>query len=116
MSEEKEKPHIPLHRERMGLPDNEEQKKLREAKVKQLKEDCRVTFSPPAGRRVLRYLMNLAGYKKSKVGGNPQLGMDVQIGTLYNAARELVVLELTEFIPQDILKDVEFGTFSEIEE
>ena len=34
MSEEKEKPHIPLHRERMGLPDNEEQKKLREAKVK----------------------------------------------------------------------------------
>ena len=100
----------------MGLPDNEEQKKLREAKVKQLKEDCRVTFSPPAGRRVLRYLMNIAGYKKSKIGGNTSLGMDVLHGTYYNSARELVILELLEFIPQDILKDVEFGTFSEIEE
>ncbi len=116
MSEEKEKPHVPLHRERMGLPDNVEQKKLREQKTKQLKEDCRVTFSPPAGRRVLRYLMNIAGYKKSKVGGNPQLGMDVQIGTVYNAARELVLLELIEFIPQDVLRDCEFGTWAELED
>jgi hypothetical protein len=116
MSEEKEKPHIPLHRERMGIPDNEEAKKLREQKIKQLKDDCRVTFSPPAGRRVLRYLMNIAGYKKSKVGGNPQLGMDVQTGTLYNAARELVILEMIDFIPQEVLRDVEFGTWAEIEE
>lgn len=113
MTEEKKK--IPLHRERLSLPDKNEQEKLREQKRKQLKEDCRATFSPPAGRRVLRYLMDLAGYKKSKVGGNPELGMDVLTGTLYNSARELVILEMLEFLPVEVRKDVEFGNIDEIE-
>jgi hypothetical protein len=113
MSEKKE---IPLHRERLGLPANDAQEKVRQEKRKQLKEDCRVTFGPAAGRRVLRYLMDLAGYKKSKVGGNPGLGMDVLTGTLYNSARELVILEMLEFLPVEVRRDVEFGNIDELDE
>ena len=114
MSEEKEKPHIPLHRERMGLPDNEEQKKLREQKRKQLREDCRVVFNSPSGRRVLRYLINITGYGLQKVGGNPAIGMDLHAGLLYNCAREQVFLELKEFISDEVLKDCLFGVFDDL--
>lgn len=108
-----EKKVVPLHRERLNLPDNEDQQKLRELKRKQLKEDMREVFNTPAGRRVLRYLMNLGGYKKGKIGGNVQLGMDVLHGTLYNTAREQLILELVEFIPDNVLKDCEFGVFED---
>jgi hypothetical protein len=111
MTEEKRKP---LHRDRIDSPDKNAAEELRQQKRKQLKEDCRVTFSSPAGRRVLRYLMDLAGYRKSKVGGNPALGMDVLTGTLYNSARELVVLEMLEFLPLEVRRDVEFQPFEEL--
>lgn len=110
-----EKKEIPMHRERLNLPNKEEQQKLTEAKRKQLSADLKVCFSSIEGRRVLRYLMNICGYKKSKVGGNPALGMDVAQGTIYNAARENVCIELLEFIPPYIIKDVEYGTIEEIE-
>ena len=115
MSEEKEKPHIPLHRERMGLPDNEEQKKLREQKRKQLRLDCQETFNSPSARRVLRYLMDITGYRKGVIGGNPALGLDVIHGTFYNAIRLQIMIELLEFIPADIQKDCEFGVVSDLE-
>lgn len=113
MSEEKK---IPLHRERLNLPDPTVASEAREKKHKQLIEDCRVTFSPSAGRRVLRYIFTQAGYKKSKIGGVPALGMGVLETTLYNCAREQLILELLQFIPEEVLRDVEFGTFSELEE
>jgi hypothetical protein len=113
MTDEKKK--IPLHRERLDIPDNKEAQKLREDRKKQLREDLRATFGPSAGRRVLRHLMNLAGYKKIKIGGNPQLGMDVLQGSFYNVTREQLVIEFIELMPVDILKDVEFGTISELE-
>lgn len=109
-----EKKAVPLHRERLNLPDHEDQQKLREQKKKQLKDDMRATFNTPAGRRVLRYLMNLGGYKRGKIGGNAQMGMDVLQGTLYNTAREQLVLELIEFVPDSVLKDCEFGVFEDL--
>ena len=111
-----EKKEIPLHRERLGLPDRVDQQKLNAAKQKQLRRDMAFCFTTNEGRRVLRYLMNLAGYKKPKVGGNTQIGMDVLVGTVYNTAREGLLLEFIEHIPVDILRDCEFGTFSELEE
>ena len=113
MCEEK---YIPLHRERLNLPDPVVSSEAREKKHKQLIEDCRVTFSPAAGRRVLRYLFIQAGYKKPKIGGVPNLGMGVLETTLYNCAREQLILEILQFLPEEVLKDVEFGTFSEIEQ
>ena len=110
-----EQKEIPMHRERLNLPDKVDQQKLTEAKRKQLSSDLKVCFSSVEGRRVLRYLMSICGYKKSKVGGNPNLGMDVSQGTLYNAARENVCIELLEFIPAYILKDVEYGNIDDIE-
>lgn len=112
MSEEKKS--IPLHRERLNLPDNKAVQELREEKRKQLKADCREVFNSPAGRRVLRYIINLTGYGKPKIGGNPQIGMDLHAGLLYNCAREQIFLELKEFISADILKDCEFGISEDI--
>jgi hypothetical protein len=110
-----EKKEVPLHRERLGLLDKEAQGKLLERKRKLLSSDMAVCFNTPEGRRVLRYIMTICGYKKSKIGGNAALGMDILQGTYYNAAREQICLELIEFIPDYILKDAEFGIFSDLE-
>lgn len=109
-----QKKYVPLHKERLNLPDNEGQREIRERKRKQLAEDMRICFNSPSGRRVLRYFMNICGYKRQKVGGNPQMGMDVLQGTFYNAVREQVILEFIDVIPDSILKDVEFGVFEDL--
>ena len=111
-----DKSELPLHRERLNLPDKGAAQKITDAKKKKLRQDMAKVFGPPEGRRVLRFLMDLGGYKKLKIGGNPQLGMDVSQGTYYNCAREQVVLEFLEHVPVYILKDVEFGTDQELEE
>ena len=108
-----EKTDQPFHRERLGLPDKDAVQKLTEARKKQLSRDMAVCFNTAEGRRVLKYLLSLGGYKKGKIGGNPQLGMDVMEGTLYNASREQLILELIEFIPAYILKDCEYGVFDD---
>ena len=114
MSEEKPD-NRPFHQTRLNLPDKDAAQKLSESRRKRLQQDLATTFAPPAGRRVLRYLMSISGYGLSKVGGNPQLGMDVEKGTFYNASRELVFIELIEHMPAYILRDVLFGTESELE-
>ena len=111
-----EKKEIPFHKARLDLPDREDQVKLNDKRRKQLRRDMAFCFSTNEGRRVLRYLMNISGYKKLKVGGNPQLGMDVLQGSFYNVIREQVCLEFIEHIPTDILRDCEFGVFSELED
>ena len=115
MNEELKKDQ-PLHRERLNLENKEDQQKLLQAKRKQLTRDMALCFNSPAGSRVLRHLMLICGYKKSKVGGNVNLGMDVEQGTLYNSARENVCIEFLEFVPVYIIKNVEYGTLDELEE
>lgn len=112
MSEEKKE--IPLHRQRLNLPDKEVVEKERERQNRQLKSDMCEVFGSPAGRRVLRRFMRVCGYKCQKVGGNPAMGMDVLHGTFYNAVREQVFLEFIEFIPEAVLKDCEFGVFEDL--
>jgi hypothetical protein len=112
---EEEKSKVPLHKERMGLLDKDTQYKLLEAKRKALSSDMAVCFNTAEGRRVLKYILNICGYRKGKVGGNPQLGMDVFQGTMYNAAREQVAIELIEHIPVYIMKDCEYGVFKDLE-
>jgi hypothetical protein len=98
------------------VADKEAQRKAYQAKERQLKEDLAVTFGTPAGRRTLAYIRDICGFSKSCVGGNPQLGMDIKDGTLYNAARQSIYLELRQLIPVRILKPVEFNDKEVIEE
>jgi hypothetical protein len=111
-----DKKDIPMHRERLNLPDKGAAQKVTDAKRKKLRQDMAKVFGPPEGRRVLRFLMDLGGYRTIKIGGNPQLGMDVKDGTFYNASREQIVIEFLEHIPVYILKDIIFGTDQELEE
>ena len=64
---------------------------------------------------MLKYLMLICGYRRQKIGGNPQIGMDIHAGLLYNCAREQIFIELAEFIPAYILKDAEYGVFEDLE-
>ena len=111
-----DKKDIPMHRERLNLPDKGAAQKVTDARRKKLRQDMAKVFNSHEGRRVLRYLMDICAYRQSKVGGNPTLGMDIYAGTLYNSSRELVCIEFLEHIPKYILKDIEYGTDQELDE
>lgn len=106
MSDEPQK-EIPAHRARIEVSDHKIQKE-KERRRKLLVQDLATTFTTPEGRRSLGFIRELCGYGKTCIGGNPALGMDIDRGTLYNAARETIYLELRALLPAYILKDVEF--------
>lgn len=89
-------------------PSKEDIKKKLQAEQKKWLSIFGTVFSTPEGTQALRYISNLCGWQDSVVGGNPDLGMDVMQGTLHNAARRNVYLELRRLIPARILRDVEF--------
>lgn len=111
--ESREVPHVSLHQQRSESVDKDKQRKELDRRVKNLRMDMAITFSPPEGKRVLRWLLLECGFHKTCVGGNPSLGMDVKDGTLYNAARESIYLELRQLIPSEILKEVEYENIDE---
>ena len=112
MSEEKE---IPFHVSRVPHANKEAQAKAQAAKDKEIRDDLAFVFGTEQGVRALRLIMNLCGYRQSKVGGNPSLGMDVLTGTLYNASREGIYLELRRLLPNRILVKAEAEPVEEIE-
>ncbi len=113
-TESESKPHIPTHTQRSPSVDREKQTKEFERRAKQLRFDFAITFSTAEGRRVLKWIIEQSGYGKSNIGGNPGLGMDVLQGTLYNASRESLYLEMRQLIPAEILKQCEYENISEV--
>lgn len=113
-TESEDKPHIPTHTQRSPSVDREKQTRELERRAKQLRFDFAITFGSPEGRRVLQWLIRESGYQKSQIGGNPQLGMDVLQGTLYNSARVSLYLEMRQLIPAETLKGVEYENIDEI--
>lgn len=109
-----EVPHIPIHIQRSEAADKDKQRKEIEKRIKDLRIDMAITFGSPEGKRVLGWLLRECGYHKSCVGGNPGLGMDVAQGTLYNAARESIYIELRQLIPSETLKQVEYENINEV--
>lgn len=111
--ESEEKPHVPTHRQRPLSVDKDKQRKYYEAKIRNLKLDMAQVFGTVQGRRVLKHIFEVSGFGESNVGGNPQLGMDVLQGTMYNNARMSLYLELRKLIPHHILKITEFDNLEE---
>jgi hypothetical protein len=111
---EDKKDKIPFHKARLNLLDKEALRNISEEKRKQLRRDMAFCFGTPEGRRVLKHIMDLTGFCREKIGGNPQIGMDIYAGLLYNCSREQVFLELSKFIPANILRDAEFGIFEDL--
>ena len=107
--ESEQTPHVPTHTQRSPSVDRDKQTKELERRAKQLRFDFAITFGTPEGKRVLQWLIKESGYQKSQVGGNPQLGMDVLQGTLYNSARLSIYLEMRQLIPEETLKGVEYA-------
>lgn len=103
-----EEKDIRTHRERLPLVDKEKQAKEIVSREKQRKEDLAIAFSTPQGREALRFIQDLCGWGKTCVGGNAAMGMDIKDGTLYNAARQSIYLELRARLPARLLKIVEF--------
>ncbi len=107
-------PYIPTHTQRSQSVDRDKQSKEYERRSKQLRFDFAITFSTPEGRRVLQWIINESGFHKSNIGGNPQLGMDILQGTMYNACRQSLYLEMRQLIPAETLKQVEYENITEV--
>lgn len=104
------------HRTRVDKSDKEAIIKAQQVKRKRLSRDFEHVGSTEEGRRVLRHLMVICGAKKTCVGSQPQMGMDIMQGTLYNAARQgLYLEEIRPFMSPSLLKQVEFNPIEEIE-
>lgn len=112
--ESSDQKHIPLHTQRSTSTDKDEQKKTQERMARNLRLDFAIAFGTPEGRKVLKWLKEECGWGKSVVGGNPALGMDVAQGTIYNASRLNVYLELRSMVPHSILTEVEYESVKEI--
>lgn len=113
-SESEKNPHIPIHTQRSPSVDRQKQTEKLARQVKELRMAFAITFSTPEGHRVLRWIIEQAGYQRSNIGGNPGLGMNVLQGTLYNSARQSVYLEMRQLIPATTLKLVEYEQVKEI--
>lgn len=107
-------PHVPTHTQRSPSVDREKQSRESERRAKQLRMDFAITFGSAEGRRVLKWLIEQSGYQKSNIGGNPTLGMDILQGTMYNASRQAIYLEMRQLIPAETLKMVEYENISEV--
>lgn len=112
--ESREKPHISTHEQRSKAVDKDIQRKAAESRSKQLRMDMAFTFGSAEGKRVLKWLLLECGFHKSCVGGNPSLGMDVAMGTLYNAARESIYLEIRQLVPSETLKEIEYESIDDL--
>jgi hypothetical protein len=112
-TESREKPFIPSHTLRSDATDKDDQKKEYSRQLRELRMSFALTFGTPEGKRVLKWLKAQAGYGESLIGGNPNLGMDVAQGTIYNGGRVSLYTEMRKLIPHEILKAVEFENVEE---
>jgi len=86
----------------------EAQNEASSKKLAQLVQCVATASSTPEGIIAFRQIMNMCGYNKSAVTGNPQSG-DINLnGTLYNAARENLWKELRQLIPIKARKKIEY--------
>ncbi len=87
---------------------NEEQ----QLKLKKRREQLNKIFSEICitadGILVLRHIMEICGYQKISIVGDPVSGDIHDRGTLYNEARRNVYLEIRKYIPSRFLKQIEF--------
>lgn len=112
--ESQTQPHIPIHQQRSSSVDKQEQQKEFEKRIKNLRIDMAITYGTPEGKRVLKWILDQCGFHKSCIGGNPGLGMDVAQGTIYNAGRESLYIEMRQLIPSETLKQVEYENINEV--
>ncbi len=77
-------------------------------KLKLLKRDIAIATASPEGLNLMKWVFGLSGYSKTTIIGNPQT-LDINLaGTLYNATRRAIWLEIRKMIPTRTLKKIEF--------
>ncbi len=102
-------PEAPTPQRRSGnVPKEERDNNIRliQKQKAQLRRDMAETFSSPAGRRSLRWLMEAGGYQKPNAIENQDGEMQIQ-SMLYNEARRGMYLALRQYIPLETLIAVE---------
>ncbi len=85
-------------------------KEQKESAVKQMrliKRNVEIAAASPEGLNLLKWIFDLSGYSKVLIAGNPQIGLNVLEGTLYNNARRSLWLEIRQLIPARTLKKIE---------
>ncbi len=85
-----------------------QQIELSNKKLKLLRRDIEIVTASPEGLNLMKCIFNLSGYSKILIAGNPEIGLSVLEGTLYNNARRSIWLEIKELIPKRTLKKIEY--------
>ncbi len=85
-----------------------QQKELSVKKLRLLKRDIEIATASSEGLNLMKWIYDLSGYSKILIAGNPQIGLNVLEGTLYNNARRSIWLEIRQLIPRRILKKIEY--------
>lgn len=93
--------------EREIVKKQQEKQEKRKAKLKKCINEV---FATEDGRVVLQFLMELCGYQKTSIVGDPRTGDLFDRGTFYNEARRAVYLELRRFVRPEILRTIELNT------
>ncbi len=93
----------------------QEQKKKKEKQQqqilkqqKELKDIFAQVCTMAEGILALRHLMDVCGYQKISIVGNPVTGDINDRSTLYNEAQRNIYLGLRKLIPYKFLKQIEF--------
>lgn len=86
----------------------EKAKAQREKKMLRLIRCANTVFATEEGLVVLRHLVEICGYDKTDVVGDPQSGDVLDRATFYNVVRRGLYVELRKLIKPDILKRVEY--------
>ncbi len=84
------------------------QNDLAKKQAKLLKRDIAIAMASPEGLNLMRWIFGLTGYSKKIIVGNPQTGDIHDRGTLYNATRRQLWLEIRQLVPVRILKKIEY--------
>jgi hypothetical protein len=82
--------------------------KEQEAKDKHLWESINMVAATPEGQDLLRFIKELAGFRKHKAVVDTQSGEICVQSTAYNVGRESLYLTLTSKIDPKYLKKIEY--------
>lgn len=101
-------PLLPSEKARAKAENDLRQRELQQMTVSLLREDFGRTFQTAHGQRVLAWLAARCGWGKPPLAADKDGKIDMMM-TTHNAMELSLYLAMRQFIPVDVLQNVEFG-------
>lgn len=92
----------------LSLIDNKEEDKQLIEEQKKLKDFCNIVFDNNEGIFILKWLLNLCGFKSNSVCFKKDLDINY-LATIYNEGRRDLYLNLRQYLSEELLIKVEIN-------